>query len=270
MSDIIWNADLHVHTNKSHCSKSYVVPETYIPYCAQEDIKVLGISNHLYYGRNDKGEIVPTRENTAWNLEARDDINAISDTMGVRVLLGCEVETVYGLEPSLPREDASKYDYILLAASHVANIPGLYEGVDYSTKEKLSDLTVERFRYACELDFGVPAGICHPLYPIGSPWEQEIVDGFSDSLLEDLFSLARRKNKSIEIHACLFRPGTARDETGLSPSYIRLLSAAKACGCRFHFGADAHVPDAFVGRHALLRLAAERAGITKDDMWDLI
>lgn len=269
MSRKLWNADLHVHTNRSYCAPRATMPGSYIPYCAEEDIDIIGFSNHLYYRRNEKGEDVPDRDSVAWNLGIKDEIADIKDRKGVGILVGCEVETVYGKEPSLPREEAKNYDYVLLAASHVMNIGHLYTGVDYSTKEKLSALTVERFRYACELDYGVPTGICHPLYPICSPWEQEIVDGYSDSLLEDLFSLARKKNKSIEIHACLFRQGTKRDGTGLSPSYIRLLSAAKACGCRFHFGSDAHAPDAFVGTHSLLRLAAERAGITPDDMWDL-
>ncbi|MBQ9151009.1 MAG: hypothetical protein IJX72_02070, partial [Clostridia bacterium] len=74
---------------------------------------------------------------------------------------------------------------------------------------------------------------------------------------------------SIEIHACLYRKDTPLNEHGLSDHYLRILSAAKACGCKFHFGSDAHEPKAFVGSHDRLRKAAELVGITEDDLWDV-
>lgn len=38
--------------------------------------------------------------------------------------------------------------------------------------------------------------------------------------------------------------------------------------CKFHFGSDAHEPSMFIGSHARLERAAERAGITRDDLWE--
>jgi len=62
-------------------------------------------------------------------------------------------------------------------------------------------------------------------------------------------------------------PSVYLDEEGLSPSYIRMLSIARECGCKFHFGSDAHKPKDFVGVHSLLERAAERAGIREEDIW---
>lgn len=267
----LWYGDLHLHTNYSYCAPRETVPETYLPYVEEEDIRVLGFSNHLYYP-----DAVSAEERAESKypgvmrvLKIKEELEAMKKKTGCRILLGCEVETVYGREPSLPKEMAGQFDYILLAASHVLNLGGYYRDYDLSTPDKLRELTIERFHYACSCDYPVPTGICHPLYPICSPAEQEIVDGISDSRLADCFTLAAKKNISIEIHACLYRGGTQLDGEGLSPSYLRLLSAAKACGCHFHFGTDAHAASAFTGKHALLRRAAERAGITEDDMWEL-
>ncbi|GEM_PF-1939326 len=269
MSYSLWNGDLHTHTNLSLCAPASTVPASYLPYCQQEDIQVLGFSNHLYYKE--------------WNL-----LGQTGDQMGVnrvlrlapqlaetqkqtdmKLLFGCEVEVIYGKEPALAPADATPFDYVLIAASHILNIPHEYDTRELQDADKLRERTLERFLFACSLDYPVPVGICHPLYPICSPVEQQVVDGISDSQLAECFSLAAKKNISIEIHACLYRKGTALNEEGLSPSYLRVLSAAKACGCKFHFGADAHAPEAFTGVHNKLRLAARRAGITPEDMWQL-
>ena len=53
-------------------------------------------------------------------------------------------------------------------------------------------------------------------------------------------------------------------------SYLRVLSAAKTCGCQFHFGSDAHYPKMFDGVHALLERAAERIGLCEDDLRSVV
>ena len=269
----LWYGDLHLHTNLSNCAPRETVPETYLPFLEKEDVDTVGFSNHLYY----PDSFVFSKEEKAASdvpgvqrvMKLKDSLANLGNKTGCRILLGCEVEVAHGREPSLPKELAGNFDYILIAASHILNIRQYYRNYDLSTPEKLRDLMIERFEYACHVGYPVPTGICHPLYPICSPDEQEIVDGISDSRLADCFTLAAKNNISIEIHACLYRNGTRLDEERLSPSYIRLLSAAKACGCHFHFGSDAHCAEAFANTHSLLRRAAERAGIIKEDMWKL-
>ena len=58
-------------------------------------------------------------------------------------------------------------------------------------------------------------------------------------------------------------------EYGGAETVLRPYRIAKECGCKFHFGTDAHAPDSFIGKHALLERAAHRAGICKDDLWSL-
>ena len=91
----------------------------------------------------------------------------------------------------------------------------------------------------------------------------------TDEMLAECYTLAAKHDKSIEVHACLYRPTVFMDEEGLSPSYIRMLSIAKECGCKFHFGSDAHKPEDFVNVHRLLERAAERAGIREEDLWQV-
>ena len=264
-SKLVCRSDLHVHTNLSGCAPRTTTAASYLALCEEAGIRRIGFSNHIY-----KPEALQTvyPGNLRYALQLQEELAAIRDRYPVTVLLGCEVETFYGQPPGLKREDAAAFDYILLAPSHIYNQAHEYTHMDLSTPESARALLLEQFRRACLLEYDRPTGICHPLYPVCCPFEQEVVDGITDSQLEECFTLAVKHQKSIEIHACLFRPGTARDEEGLSPSYLRLLTAAKACGCMFHFGSDCHSPEGFAQAHRKLERAAERVGITEAMLWE--
>ncbi len=266
----LFASDLHVHTNLSFCAPRSTEPASYLPLFDSEQVKAVGFVNHVYYP-----EDLP-RLHTSYSTGAthvasiRPAIDALQKQTEVRLLMGCEAETIAHKGPSLSQEEAAPFDYILLAPSHVLNLTRHYEGVDYSTPDKLRELTVAQFKAACLLQYGKPTGICHPLYPICSPEEQQIVDGITDEVLGDCFTLAKEQGKAIEIHACLYRSGTERNAEGLSPSYLRMLRVAKECGCRFFFGSDAHAPEQFEGRHRLLLRAAELIGVGEEDLWEIL
>ena len=268
MTEHLCTSDLHVHTNLSLCAPKTTTVASYLPHCSREGIEKLGISNHLY-AANKEG--IEGRSYLEHNLLVREELAKLAGQTDVRFLLGCECEVIWGRAPGLLPEEAPLYDYVLFASSHLFNIPHLYRNIDLdvSNAEKTRKVMLEQFIRTCKAEYPVPMGICHPLYPICCPWEQEVVDGMTYAQLRDCFSLAAERQVSIEIHACLYRNGTQLDGEGLSPSYLRMLAIAKECGCKFHFGADAHAPDAFIGKHRLLERAARRIGLTKDDLWHI-
>lgn len=251
-------ADLHLHTNLSHCAPNDTTINSYLVHCAEEGIKKIGISNHLY-----------SHKGVDHTLQIKDEIRALQTSSSIEILTGCEMELYYDEEPMLQKESASAFDYVLIAPSHIFNQIQHYKNFDLSSSDKIRQIMIDNFKRACLLDLGVPTAICHPLYPIAAPNQQEILDGITDKMLEECYTLAAEHNKSIEIHACLYRDTVELDKEGLSPSYIRMLSIAKKCGCKFHFGSDAHSQEMFVNKHALLERAAERAGICEDDLWHL-
>ena len=263
-------SDLHVHTNRSLCAPRETVPMSYAPYCREEGIRVIGISDHVYpedmlarYG-------YPDDQRVGRLLEMRPILREAEEQSGIRYLLGCEVDyfAVVG-QPYILPEESEGFDYLLFASSHILNNPHMYTAYDLTSPDVLRRLTIERFVATCQLDYPVPMGICHPLYPICSPHQAEIIDGISDTTLKELFSMAAEKRISIEIHACLFRKDPPHNEHGLSDHYLRILTAARDCGCKFHMGSDAHAPHAFVGSHELLRKAAALLGLTEAHIWDV-
>lgn len=266
----LWNADLHLHTNLSLCAPKDTTIRSYLDFCGSEKVDTIGISNHIYLPEMLASNGQPESNGLEHALKLLPEIQELRKTSGVNILFGCEAETFLDQGLSLAPEDGRYFDYVLLAPSHINNFPLYYAKYDITSPDSLREIIVERFLYACSLDYGVPTAICHPLYPIVSGCEEEVVNGISDSVLADCFSAAAKSGKSIEIHACLYRKNTTLDDEGLSPTYLRVLSAAKACGCKFHFGTDAHRPSSFIGKHALLHRAAERVGITQADMWKIV
>ncbi len=271
MSNPAFFSDLHIHTNRSLCAPRTTEPASYLPYCEQEGIRLIGISDHVYPTEmiHQFGYTNETRMSRLLSL--RQAIKEANDSQSrVGFLFGCEIDYFPSVgAPYISPEESLQFDYILFASSHILNYPHMYTSYDLNSPDVLRRLTIERFVAACSLDYPVPMGICHPLYPICSPYQAEIIDGMSDSCLKELFSMAAEKQISVEIHACLYRKDTPLNEEGLSEHYLRILSMAKSCGCKFHFGSDAHEPKAFVGVHDKLRRAAELIGVTEADLWDV-
>lgn len=269
MSNTPFYADLHVHTNRSACAPRTTEVASYLPHCAEEGIRLMGITNHVYADASVRDLGYPQWDHVTYLTSLREELVAAEAASGVRILLGCEIENFPSDgHPNLLPEESTPFDYVLLAASHVLNQRHMYVGYDIDTPDGLRKLTVERFLAACDLVYPVPMAICHPLYPIGSPFQSEILDGMSDGCLNECFSKAAERHIGVEVHACLYRNGTPLNDEGLSERYLRLLAAAKACGCKFYMGSDAHTPGAFAGVHDKLRRAMELTGITAEDRWE--
>lgn len=270
MNNNIFYNDLHIHTNRSFCSPREVVPETYAPFCEEEGIKIIGISNHVYPTDMIEANGYPGETSLSRLASLKDELVEAEKKTGIKYLFGCELDNFEAAGgPFIKPEESGIFDYMLFPASHILNWPHMFSDYDLNDPNVIRKLTIDRFIAACKLDYPVPVGICHPLYPICSNDQKEIVDGISDSCMKELFSMAKERDYSIEIHACLYRNGTPLNEEGLSETYLRVLAAAKDCGCKFHFGSDAHAPGAFKGVHGKLRRAAEILGITPDDIWEI-
>ena len=140
-------ADLHLHTNLSFCAPRTTFLSSYLPFCAQEGIRKIGISNHLYAAKG-----------VEHTLQIEKEIEEARKNAPVQILMGIEAELFYGQEPQLVKEDAVRFDYALLAPSHIFNLIREYEGFDLSTSDKVRQLIIDNFKRACLQDLGIPTG----------------------------------------------------------------------------------------------------------------
>ena len=196
-------------------------------------------------------------------MKIKDEIP--QDTLGVKILIGCETEYCGDGKVGITKEVAKQLDFVLIPISHL-HMEGFVRDKSITSPEDVAKLMVDRFKEVLELDLAT--GIAHPFIPLGFKNVDEILSHISDDEFRDCFKRAAEL-VSIELNAGCF-PGNYGKETDLfhDESIIRPFLLAKECGCLFHFGSDAHSLD-----HMNSLFAMERTinilGLTEEDILPL-
>ena len=90
------------------------------------------------------------------------------------------------------------------------------------------------------------------------------LDLISDVDLNDLFSRAAEKGAGIELNF-----DELNMDENAKPSVYRIFEAAKANGCKFYFGSDAHHPGEFVHAKENFTKIAGRLALSEDDKFHI-
>ena len=86
---------------------------------------------------------------------------------------------------------------------------------------------------------GLPTSIAHPFIPLGSTDRfDQVVASIDDASFSDAFALAAEHNVAMEVTTSYLPKGDAPTWSIATP--IRIVTLAKAAGCRFTLGSDAH------------------------------
>ena len=103
----------------------------------------------------------------------------------------------------------------------------------------------------------LPISVAHPFHPVGEPHREEILRRIPDETFGDLFAQAAARGIGLEIN-----PWTTDEEE-------RMFRIARACGCRFTLGSDAHTRAELSDiRRQQSRL--DSLGLTEDDLMDFV
>ena len=235
----MFDHDLHVHTYLSACcaDKANQQPARILAVAERLGRKTIGFSDHLWMNP----DVAPSEwyrpQDERQIVRLRDDLRSVS--FPVRVLIGCEADTVAPGRFSITRAFAQTLDYVGLSCSHF-HMKGFVEQPRDTTPRALGEHMLMFFRSAVES--GLATTIVHPLKPIGfdSIYEQAMAT-LSDAMLSDAFRMAAQLGVALEITPSFLPPG------GVAPSPLwsldtprRMLALARAAGCRFTLGSDAH------------------------------
>ena len=261
--------DMHVHTTLSVCcSDPAATPAAYLARAAEEGVRLIGFSNHYwdesiplephYKTANgvDIGAIgFYSQQDTAHALQIRDQIPG--DTLGIRVLVGCESEYCGGGHIGISREKAALFDYVLIPVAHL-HMPGFTCPGDESPEEVAQRL-VRYFHEVCEFDY--IDGIAHPFAPlVYQDRLPKLLGTISDDTLAGCFAHASKSGIAVELNGdCILRR-----YDGSNP-YLRIFTIAKRMGCHFYFGSDAHAIGS-LGRYAEIETFARQCGFCEDDI----
>lgn len=258
--------DIHIHTNLSSCCKDPAsTPENIIKAAAEKGYKLIGFADHLW----DNPVYEPSNWYRPQNLEHVLKIKeqVPKDTMGVKVLVGCETEYCGNGVIGISEEAASQMDFVLVPMSHLHMKGFVLPNGEYKNIE-VARLMVNYFKEV--LNLNIATGIAHPFMPISFKDVDGILKCISDEEFSECFSLAAKKRVSIEINSGVFPELNGKFEDNFhDESFIRVFKLAKRSGCKFHFASDAHTLEGFEKSKSILEKASKLIDIEEKDIFPM-
>ena len=257
--------DYHLHSYLSQCSSDpEQTPERMIRYAKEKGLGRIILTDHFW------DESVPGASNWYSTYHKYTDISKalpLPKDPKVEMLFGCETDMDKNGVVGITKERAEDFDFIIVATTHMHMKGFTIEPEDYCNAERLAELWVERFDALMNADLPFhKVGIAHLTslcIAVENGVHYEVIRLIPDSELERLFTRAAELRIGIEINACDFRSTGDDFETVLRPYRI-----AKACGCKFYLGTDAHKDREFKVFDNFPKVI-DALGLTEDDKFIL-
>ena len=257
--------DYHLHSYLSQCSSDpEQTPERMIRYAKEKGLGRIILTDHFW------DENVPGASNWYNTYHKYTDISKalpLPKDPEVEMLFGCETDMDKNGVVGISKERADSFDFIIVATTHMHMKGFTIEPEDYCNAERLAKLWVERFDALMNADLPFhKVGIAHLTslcIAVENGVHYEVIRLIPDSELKRLFTKAALLGIGIELNACDFRASGEDLETVLRPYRI-----AKACGCKFYLGTDAHKDREFKVFDNFPKVI-DALGLTEDDKFIL-
>lgn len=261
------NYDIHLHTYLSKCCQQKdMTPTNIVKNAEGMGLEMIGFSDHIWTNHDLKpnGFYQGMHENQITNLKK--DLKEVDTDL--RILVGCEADTIAPGKFSITAKTAEDLDYVLLACNHL-HIHDLIAQVAGDTSREIAEHQLLMFMSGASS--GLATSIVHS-FTAPPPIFGKVVDAISDEEFLEAFGKAAENKVAIEItlgYLC----GKHKDNPDAEYSWEldvpgRILTMAKKAGCKFTFGSDAHKLNymSFLPRLSLL---TDAVGIEEEDILKL-
>lgn len=261
--------DLHVHTYLSACcgDKRNHLPENILATARTIGLKTIGFADHIWANPHIKPSPWYRPQNEEQISLLREDLAEVDTDL--RVLVGCEAETIapgrFGISPAF----AEQLDFVLLACSHF-HMKGFVQQPADNSPRALAEHMITLFLSAVQS--GLATAIPHPFMPLGHQGQlDEAVATISDAELFDTLGVAAERGVALEITPAFFprRNSDNGKATWSIGTPTRVISMARAAGCRFTIGSDAHYLEKLI-IHPKLSRFVQIIGLNEADILPLV
>lgn len=224
--------DLHIHSQLSRCSRDpEQTTDAILKYALDNKLKTICLTDH-YWDENVPGP-------SDWY--AKQDYAHIAQALplpqadGVRFLFGCETDLRADLTLGISSAVYDRFDFIVIPTTHL-HMEGFTCRGDEDAEER-ARLWVSRFDAVLNMELpfhkvGIAHLTCDLMYPGHSA---ETLKCLSESDYTALFKKAAKLGVGIELNFDSSSLTEENKDLVLLPYRI-----AKAEGCKFYFGSDAH------------------------------
>ena len=238
--------DFHIHSNLSYCAGEAgkaQTPQRILEYAKENGFTKIVVTDH-FWDRSVPGDVGWYRE-LELDFDHVSKVKPLPQAEGIQFLFGCETEMDQLFTIGLAKEHYDSFDCIIVPTTHM-HLEGITIPEGGVPLEKRAELYVQRMQALLNSDLPFhKVGLAHMTDSGLAPtWEAHIkvVDLILDEAFLTLFRQVQQKGLGIELN---FRVNRHSPEELCR--ILRPYRLAKACGCKFYLGSDAHSPDAFEG-----------------------
>ena len=261
--------DLHVHTNISPCTYDpEQTPENIIKVAKEKGIKVVNITDHFW-----DSDVIYNVAQQTWkegqNFKSISRVRPLPEDDEVKLLFGCEADLDSDDVIGIAEDKYDEFDFIVIATTHFHMMKG--EKWADRSPEALAKHWIERIDKV--LDSNLPfykVGIAHLACCLIDNRSREqyltVLDTIPRSEMERVFKKAAERGVGIEInvHDVSFRNDSEIERI------LPIFRIAKACGCKFYLGTDAHEQEALLyDNETVFARAIELLGLEESDKMDI-
>ena len=227
--------DLHIHSYLSHCSSD---PEqsadAILSYALTNKLKTICLTDH-YWDENVPG---PSEWYAMQDYAHITQILPLPQADGVEFLFGCETDLREDLTLGISPAVYDKFDFIVIPTTHL-HMDGFTCRGDEDAEER-AKLWIKRFDAVLNMDLpfhkvGIAHLTCRLMYP---DHYLETLSLLTEDDYAPLFRKAAKLGVGIELNFPVDSITEESKDLILLPYRI-----AKAEGCKFYFGSDAHHPE---------------------------
>ena len=253
--------DYHIHTYLSACSRD---PEQnigfLISYAKQNGIKRMCITDHFW----DDAVEGPSKWYVAQNLEHIKQSLPLPEVDGLTLMFGCEGEMRQDLTLGVSRRCFDNFDMVVIPTTHM-HMNGFTVSADGSeSAEERAVLWVKRLDALLEMDLPFrKIGLAHlACFLINRKSLEEYlatITAIPDGEMERLFTKVAALGAGVELNHGDMKYALNHE------CVMRLFRIAKASGCKFYLGSDAHSPEDYDGFVERAERVIDALGLTEDD-----
>ncbi len=237
--DFKLNHDYHIHSKLSLCSgDEEQTAENISAYAQRNGFEEICITDHFW------DSAVPGASDwySTQNFEHISKLLPLPQSENTHFYFGCETELDKNMTLGISEKAMDKFDFIIIPTTHLHMMGFTIDPSDTSLPRR-AEKYIERLDGVLEMDLPFEKiGIAHlacVLLATNTPREHiDLLNLIDDTTFRQLFSKAAKVGVGIELNIPVTRYSQSELEEVLRPFKI-----AKACGCKFYMGSDAHHPD---------------------------
>jgi histidinol phosphatase-like PHP family hydrolase len=258
MGNFIIDHDLHLHSQLSLCSNDpKQSAQALLDYGVRQGLAHICVTDH-YWDENVPGA---SEWYAVQNYAHVSQILPLPEHDACKFHFGCEIDMDMFCTVGISKERLNAFEFIIVPTSHL-HMSGFTIAPEDVSVERRAQLYLARNHALLDMDLpfykmGLAHFTCGLMAKNCTGSRDDILDAITDAEYAELFTRVAKSGMGVELNMNLHDPESERT--------MRPYRIAKAQGCKFYLGSDAHHPKALGEARARFEAVISALELSEDD-----